>query len=144
MRIKRLIEIIICALFQRERALRRLPHLCQQNSRSPNIRFAQTPQSLTSIHARHKHIEDDQLGVVRLRFFQSVDAIGNNQHMKTCSLQKWGKAVSYRGIIVSEENGGAIVRHKIIPILILSQKGEGIVEGREKPGHMDQASRWKR
>jgi hypothetical protein len=102
MRVEWLVEIIVRALFKRQGAFRSLSYLCQENGRSPDLGFAEAAQGLTSIHARHKDIEDDQFGMMSLRLFQRADAIRNDQ--RGSAAQEW------RGISASldhHQQGGS-------------------------------------
>src|SRR5678815_2001587 len=111
MRIEWLVEVIIRTLFQRQGTFRRLPYLRQQNRRGPNVDLAQTTQSLASIHAWHEYVKDDQFWMMCLCFFEGTHTIRNNQHMKTGTLKKWCEAICDSGVVISEENGGAVKGH---------------------------------
>ena len=57
-------------------------------------------QNLASVHARHQHVQDDQLGMMRLGFFQRAHPIGDNQHMKTSALEERREAVGNGRVVV--------------------------------------------
>src|SRR5215208_3900347 len=105
MRIKGLVEVIICTLFEGESPFGCLTHLSQQNGGRPYIRTAQAAQYFTPIHAWHEDIENNQFGVMSLRFFKGIHPIRDHQYVKARALQKRRETIRDGGIIVSEEEG---------------------------------------
>jgi hypothetical protein len=70
--------------------------------------LAQAAQHLPSIHARHEHIQDDQVRAMGLRLFKRIRSVCSDQHMEASSFEKWNQAARNGRIVVGQQESGVV------------------------------------
>ena len=108
-RVERLVEVVVRALVERDRALPGLAHLGQQHHGQPAPGRAQPAQHLPPVRPRHQDVED---AAVRIKPFDELERgfpVRRDMHGESGSIKEWRQVGSDRFVIVSENHDRARV-----------------------------------
>jgi hypothetical protein len=103
-RVEWLVEIVVCAFVERDRALARLAHLSQQHHRQPAPGRAQSAQHLPSVRPRHQDVENAAVRVEPLDQVQRGFPVRRDMHGKPGPVQEWRQVRRDRLVVIGEDH----------------------------------------
>ena len=123
-RVKGLREIIIRARVQPLNAVLKRRLCCQHQNRRPTALRAHLPRDLIAVHARHHHVENEQIIYARLGIFRPRLAVMHRLDGKSLPLQHGPERVRKQDLVFNDQNF-----HIIIPQVQIAGKWYGGIQG---------------
>ena len=103
-RLKGLVDIVVCPFFEGHGAFGGFPYLGEEDDREPRPFPAQAAEGFPAIETGHHHIEDDQVRAGFREHVQRVLSILSEGDFKPGAREEGKQAVTYASVVIYYQN----------------------------------------